>query len=67
MYRPETLSWLSYYATSLKVAGSIPDDVIEFFNWPNPSSRTMDLWSTKPLTEMSTKNLHGSKGRQAGA
>jgi hypothetical protein len=24
-----------------KVAGSNPDEVIEFFNWPNPSSPTM--------------------------
>jgi hypothetical protein len=45
-----------------KVAGSIPDDVIEFFSWPNPSSRTMVLGSTQPLTEMSTRNLPGSKG-----
>jgi hypothetical protein len=34
-----------------KVAGSIPDEVIEFFSWPNPSSRTMALGSTQPLTE----------------
>jgi hypothetical protein len=26
------------------VKGSIPDEVIGFFNWPNPSSRTMALW-----------------------
>jgi hypothetical protein len=30
-----------------------------FFNWPNPSSRTMLLESTQPLTEMSTRNLPG--------
>jgi hypothetical protein len=42
-----------------KVAGSIPDEVIGFFNWPNPSSRNMALGSTQPLTEMSTKNLPG--------
>jgi hypothetical protein len=30
-----------YFATSRKVAGSIPDEVIGFINWPNPSSRTM--------------------------
>jgi hypothetical protein len=30
-----------------------------FFNLPNPSSRTMTLGSTKPLTEMSTRNLPG--------
>jgi hypothetical protein len=38
-------------------AGSIPDEVIRFFNWPNPSSRTMALGSTQPVTEMSTRNL----------
>jgi hypothetical protein len=42
--------------------GTIPrgfkqDEVIKFFNWPNPSSRTMALRSTQPLTEMSTRNL----------
>jgi hypothetical protein len=29
-------SWLRHCATSRKVAGSIPDEVIGFFNWPNP-------------------------------
>jgi hypothetical protein len=52
-------------ATSRKVAGSFPDEVTEFFNWPNPSSRTMPLGSTKPLTEMSTRNLSGGKERPA--
>jgi hypothetical protein len=45
------------------VAGPIPDKVIGIFDWPNPSSRTMALESTQPLTEMSTKNLPGSKRR----
>jgi hypothetical protein len=58
-------SWLRHYATSRKVAGSIPDEVIGFFNLPNPSSRTMTLGSTQPLTEMSTRNLPGGKGRPA--
>jgi hypothetical protein len=49
------------HATSRKVAGSIPDEVIAFFNWPNPSSRTMALGSTQPLTEMSTRNLPAGK------
>jgi hypothetical protein len=35
------------------------------FNWPNPSSRTMALGSTQPLTEMSTRNLPGGKRRPA--
>jgi hypothetical protein len=50
---------LAHYATSRKVAGLIPDEVIGFFNLPNPSSRTMALGSTQPLTEMSTTNLPG--------
>jgi hypothetical protein len=52
-------------ATSRKVAGSIPDEVTRFFNWPNTSSRTMALGLTQPLTEMSTRNLPGGKGRPA--
>jgi hypothetical protein len=43
-----------HYFRSRKVAGPIPNEVIEFFNWPNLSSRTMALGSTQPLTEMST-------------
>jgi hypothetical protein len=33
-----------------------------FFNLPNPSSRTMGVGSTQPLTEMSIRNLYGGKG-----
>jgi hypothetical protein len=40
-----------HYDTSWKVAGSNPDEVIRFFNWPNRSSRTMFLGSTQPQTE----------------
>jgi hypothetical protein len=50
---------LRHYATSRKVAGSIPYEVIGFWNWPNPSSRTMILGSTQPLTEISTRNFSG--------
>jgi hypothetical protein len=57
--------WLRHYATSQKVAGSIPGEVIRFFIWPNLSSRTMALGSTRPLREMSTRNLAGGKGRPA--
>jgi hypothetical protein len=32
------------------------------FNLPNPSSRTMALGSTQPLTEMSTRIFLGVKG-----
>jgi hypothetical protein len=32
---------------------------LDFFKWPDPSSRTMALGLTPPLTEMSTRNLLG--------
>jgi hypothetical protein len=44
-----------------KVAGSCPDEVIVFFDWRNPPSRTMALGSTQPLTEMNTRNVPGGK------
>jgi hypothetical protein len=40
----------------------VPDEV-DFFNLPNPSSCTMALGSTQPLTEISTRNLPGGKER----
>jgi hypothetical protein len=40
----------------------VPDDV-DFFNSPNPSSLTVALGSTQPLTEMSTGNFPGGKKR----
>jgi hypothetical protein len=44
----------------------VPDEV-DYFNLPNPSSRTKALGSTQPLTEMSTRNLPGGKsGRHVG-
>jgi hypothetical protein len=36
----------------------IPGEV-DFFNLPNPSSRTIVLGPTQPLTEMSTRNIPG--------
>jgi hypothetical protein len=51
----------------LQAGGSpvrIPDEV-DFFNLPNPSSRTMALGSTQPLTKVSTRNLLGGKKRLA--
>jgi hypothetical protein len=50
-------TWFRRYATSQKVADSIPGSFIGFFSWPNPSSRTMALGFTHPLTEISTRNL----------
>jgi hypothetical protein len=46
--------WLRYCATIQKVAGSIPDGVMESFSDINSADRTMALGSTQPLTEMST-------------
>jgi hypothetical protein len=43
----------------------VPDDVY-VFNLPNPSSRTMALGSTQPLTEMSTRKFPGGEKRPAG-
>jgi hypothetical protein len=42
----------------------VPDEV-DFFNLPNPSSRTMALGSTQPLTETSTRNFPGGKKQPA--
>jgi hypothetical protein len=57
---------LRHYSTSWKVAVSILDEATVFFNSSNPSSRTMVLGSTQPLTEMSTRDPPGGKGRPAG-
>jgi hypothetical protein len=48
-----------------EVAVSIPYEVIGYFNWPNPSSRTMILGSIQPLTEMSGRNPPGGIRRPA--
>jgi hypothetical protein len=46
-------------------SGFDPGEVIGFFNLPNPSSRTIALGSTQPLTEMSSRNLSEGKERAA--
>jgi hypothetical protein len=46
-----------------KITGSNPNEVIGFFNLPNPSICTVALGSTQPLIEMNTRNLSGGKGR----
>jgi hypothetical protein len=48
---------LRYCATNQKVAGSIPDGVMEFFIDINHPDRTMALGSSHPLTEMSTGSI----------
>jgi hypothetical protein len=48
------------YATSRKVAGSIPSDFIGCSNVSsNPSSRTMSLALSLSLIEISTRNIPG--------
>jgi hypothetical protein len=49
--------WLRFCVTNRKVAGSIPDGVMEFFIGINPSDRTMALGSAQPLTEMSSRSI----------
>jgi hypothetical protein len=53
-----------YYATSREIAGSGTRRG-GFLNVPNPSSRTMALGSTQPLTEMSIRNFSENKKRPA--
>jgi hypothetical protein len=50
-------------AARLKVR--FPMRSLDFFTQPNPSSRTMALGSTQPLTEMSTWKIPGRKGLPA--
>jgi hypothetical protein len=49
-------------ATLRKVAGSIPDGVIEIFIWYNPSDRIVALGPIHPATEMSTSNIYWGEG-----
>jgi hypothetical protein len=40
---------------------ALSPDEVDFFNLPNPSSRTMALGSTQAITKISTRNLPGGK------
>jgi hypothetical protein len=42
-----------------------PSRSLNFFNCPNPSSLTIAVGSTQPLTEMSARNLPADKGLPA--
>jgi hypothetical protein len=48
MFRVSFLQLLFNGPTSRKVAGSILDEVIGFFSWPNPSGRTRP-WGLRSL------------------
>jgi hypothetical protein len=50
-------SGLRHCATKRLAAGLIPESAIGIFHWHNPSGRTVALWSTQPLTEISTRNI----------
>jgi len=50
-------SWLRHCATTWKIVGSIPRVVMGIFHVNNPADRTMDLGSTQPLTEVSTRTI----------
>jgi hypothetical protein len=43
--------------------GSIFDKPVNIFNWPKSYSRTKDVESIHPLTEMSTRDISGGKAR----
>jgi hypothetical protein len=47
----------NYFSEGSKFLGCFPESGI------SPESLTMVLWLTQPLTEMSTRNLPGVKGR----
>jgi hypothetical protein len=62
----EHLKLILHYTTSRRVADSIPYEVIEYYVWPNPSSRNVILWSTRPLTEMNIIYLPMGGGVKGG-
>jgi hypothetical protein len=47
----------------IKKAWIIPMRPLDISNLPNPSSRTIALGLTQPVTEMSTRNISGGKPR----
>jgi hypothetical protein len=58
----------SIVSCTMPQAGRSPvrvSDEVDFFNLSNPSSRTMALDSTQPITELSTRNVPGGKKRPA--
>jgi hypothetical protein len=65
--REENKIILSIICTMLRTGRwpvRVPEEV-DFFNLPNPSSRTMALGSTQPPTEMRIRNFPVGKKRPA--
>jgi hypothetical protein len=56
-------SWLSYCATSREVDDSIPEEVINCFDWPKAYNPAMALGFTQPQTKISIMNFPESKRR----
>jgi hypothetical protein len=54
---------MRHYATSRKVAGSSPGEVVEIFHLCNPSSFNVGLLFTQPLIEMSTRKYFSGVDR----
>jgi hypothetical protein len=54
---------ISYNYIINKVAGSIFDSTVDFFNLHNPSGRTTALGVNQPLTGAGTRNLPWGKDR----
>jgi hypothetical protein len=54
---------LGRYIATRKIAGSIPDEVIEIFDLLKPSSRIVALEIIQPLTEMSIRRCFWGKAR----
>ena len=52
----------SAVAQLVEVADSIPDCVTGIFHWHNPTGRIMDLGSTQPRLEMSSRIFTAGKG-----
>jgi hypothetical protein len=50
-------SWSRNCSTILKIPGLIPDGLIGIIHWLNPSGPAVTLVSTKPLAEVSTRDL----------
>jgi hypothetical protein len=57
--------WLKHYATSRKFAVSIPDEFSGFFSLPILPAALWPWGRLSLLTEMSTMNVAGDKGRPA--
>jgi hypothetical protein len=54
-------SWSRHYVTSPEGRGFDTDEVIEFLNWPNSSSRIMVLGSAQLLAKLSTWGVKGGR------